>query len=168
MARPRKNPLPESDVTEQAATQVQTETSPEVENVEIKLKKKGTRPGWRPAGQIPRLKAPKGFTPKWSNPDKLDKLRAEGWILMKPEDNKGQAITKSDVNDVGSLTGALRYRELVAIMLPNELKEDRDEWLRNENQDAMKNILKQTDEQLQELGVQTYAPTGQAGRIVID
>lgn len=142
----------------------QIEAPPEQE----KPKKKGTRPGWRPAGQIPRLKAPKGFTPKWANPDKLDKLRAEGWIIMRPEDNKGQEITKSDVNDAGSLTGALRYRELIAIMLPNELKEDRDEWLREENKQAVKGILNDTDEKIKELGVQTYTPTGQAGRIVIE
>jgi hypothetical protein len=162
MARPRKNPLPE----EMNETQVQSDAPQEQE---IKIKKKGTKPGWKPAGQIPRLKAPKGFTPKWASPDKLDRLRAEGWIIMKPEDNKGQEILKADVNDAGSLTGALRYRELIAVMLPNELKAERDEWHRNdENKSAMKNILKQTDEQLKELGVETFAPTGQAGRIVIE
>jgi hypothetical protein len=161
MARPRKNPLPE-DTNEAPQEQAQVQT--EIE----KPKKKGTRPGWKPAGQIPRLKAPPGFTAKWANPEKLDKLRAEGWIIMKPEDNRGQEILKVDVNDTGSLTGAIRYREMIAIMLPNELKAERDEWLRNENREAMKNILKQTDEKLQDLGVQTYTPQGQAGRIVIE
>ncbi len=159
MARPRKNPLPEetNEPLEQAAAQVPTE-----------IKKKGTKPGWKPAGQIPRLKAPSGYTAKWANPEKLDKLRAEGWEIMKPEDNKGQEILKVDVNDAGSLTGALRYREMIAIMLPKELKEQRDEWVRQENKEAVKNILKQTDEELKENGVQTYAPKGQAGRIVIE
>lgn len=163
MGRPRKNPLPEeTNEIEQVQTEALSEQEPP------KLKKKGTKPGWKPAGQIPRLKAPPGFTAKWANPEKLDKLRAEGWEIMKPSDNKGQEILKADVNDVGSLTGALRYRELVAVMLPNELKAARDEWHRSENQSAMKNILKQTDEQLKELGVETFAPTGQAGRIVIE
>jgi hypothetical protein len=161
MGRPRKNPLSE----DQEQTQVQTDALPEQE---IKPKKKGTKPGWRPAGQLPRLKAPRGFTAKWANPEKLDKLRAEGWILMKPEDNKGQEILRTDVNDAGSLTGALRYRELVAIMLPNELKQSRDEWVRNENKEATKGILQETDEKLKEHGVQTYTPSGQDGRIVIE
>lgn len=164
MGRPRKNPLPEGQ--EQAATQVQTETSTEVSTP--KVKKKGTRPGWRPAGQLPRLKAPPGYTAKWANPEKLDKLRAEGWEIMKPEDNKGQEILKVDVNDAGSLTGALRYRELVAIMLPNELKAERDEWVRSENKEAVKGIFAETDEKLKEHGVESYVPTGQAGRIVIE
>lgn len=155
------NPLPEEENQEQAVTQAQ-----EVQTE--RPKKKGTRPGWKPAGQLPRLKAPPGFTPKWANPEKLDKLRAEGWIIMKPEDNKGQEILKVDVNDAGSLTGALRYREMIAIMPPNELKEDRDEWVRSENREAMKNILKQTDEEFKEKGVETYKPEGQSGRIVIE
>lgn len=159
MPRPRKNPLPEdqTETSEQAVTQV-----PE------KIKKKGTPPGWRPAGQLPRLKAPNGYTAKWANPEKLDKLRAEGWEIMKPEDNRGQEILKVDVNDTGSLTGALRYREMIAIMLPNDLKKARDEWVRNENKAAVKGILKETDEKLQDIGVQTYSPTEQSGRIVID
>jgi hypothetical protein len=158
MARPRKHPLPEE--IEQAVTpEVQTEPT---------IKKKGTPPGWRPAGQIPRLKAPSGYTAKWANPEKLDKLRAEGWEIMKPEDNRGQQILKVDVNDTGSLTGALRYREMIAIMLPNALKQARDEWVRNENREAVKHILKNTDEKFEEFGVQTFKPEGQSGRIVIE
>lgn len=152
MPRPRK-------------TTDQTDTVDQIEQTPVK---KGTRPGWRPAGQMPRLKAPPGFSPKWANTEKLDKLLAEGWIVMKPEDNKGAPILKVDVNDVSSLTGALRYREMIAVMLPNELKEERDEWVRNENREAMRGILKETDEKLDEMGVQTYTPQGQAGRIVIE
>lgn len=142
------------------------------DNVEIQEapKKKGTKPGWKPAGQLPRLKAPPGYSVKWASSDtgKLAKLRAEGWIIMKPADNKGDPIEQIDVNDGSSLAKEIRYRDLVAVMLPKELKEARDEWVRQENRDAMKNILKQTDEKFQEHGVQTYAPTGQTGRIIIE
>ena len=133
-----------------------------------KPKKKGTPPGWRPATQLPKLKGPSGFTVKWCNPNKLTERRSEGWQIMKPEDHKGEEIVNIDVNDVGSLTGALRYRDMVAMMLPKELKEARDEWVRNENKEAMKGILKETDEKLSEMGVETYTPKGQSGRIVID
>lgn len=133
-------------------------------------KKKGTRPEWKPSGQLPKLKAPAGFTAKWasSDPGKLSKLKAEGWEIMKPSDNKGQAIVSGDVNDSGSVTGELRYRDLVAVMLPNELKQARDEWVRSENREAMRSVLKDTDEKLKNGGVQTYHPRGQDGRIVID
>lgn len=170
MARPRKNPLPLEASEQTDALPVVQETAPsgQTEQKSETPKKKGTRPGWRPAGQLPKLKAPPGYTAKWANPDKLDRLRAEGWELMKPNQNRGQEILQIDVNDAGPLTGALRYRELVAIMLPNELKAERDEWVRQENREAVKHILKDADEKFQEKGVQTYAPTGQAGRIVIE
>lgn len=132
------------------------------------VKKKGTPPGWKPASQLPKLKAPRGFIAKWANPTKLTERLSEGWQIMKPDDNKGEQIVNIDVNDVGSLTGALRYRDLVAIMLPNELKEARDNWLRNENKEAMKGVLKETDEKLKEGGIETYTPKGQEGRVVIN
>ena len=140
----------------------------EAEHEATKSKTKGTPPGWKPASQLPNLKAPPGFTAKWSSPAKLTERMSEGWKLMKPEDNKGGEIVNIDVNDVGSLTGALRYRDLVAIMLPKELKQARDNWLRNENNEAMKCVLNKTDEELKKGGVETYTPKGHSGRIVIN
>ena len=134
----------------------------------IAKKTKGTPPSWKPAAQLPKLKAPNGFTAKWCNPAKLTERLSEGWKLMKPEDNKGSEILNIDVNDAGSLTGALKYRDLVAIMLPNELKEARDKWLRSENQEQMKGVLKEADEKLKENGVDTYTPKGLEGRVVIN
>lgn len=135
---------------------------------EVKPKKKGTRPGWKPSSQLPNLKAPPGFVAKWCNPTKLTERRSEGWQIMTPSDNKGSEIMNVDVNDVGSLTGALRYRDLVAIMLPKELKAEREEWLKNENEESMRGILQKTDEEFKERGIETYTPKGQSGRIVID
>jgi hypothetical protein len=156
MARPRKEQIEE----------IMTEEN--IETKETVKKTKGTPPNWKPSGQLPNLKAPSGFTAKWCNPAKLSERRSEGWQIMKPSDNKGAEIINIDVNDVGSLTGALRYRELVAIMLPKELKEARDNWLKNENLEATKTILKKTDKELAQHGVETYAPNGQSGRIVIE
>ena len=141
---------------------------PEAEQEVIKSKTKGTPPGWKPASQLPKLKAPPGFTVKWASPAKLTERLSEGWKIMKPEDHRGEQILNIDVNDVGSLTGALRYRDLVAIMLPKDLKEARDNWLRNENNEAMKGVLRKTDDELKKGGVETYVPKGQSGRIVIN
>lgn len=139
-----------------------------IDQEETKVKKKGTPPNWKPASQLPKLKAPPGFTAKWSAPAKLTERLSEGWKVMKPEDNKGDPILNIDVNDVGSLTGALRYRDLVAIMLPKELKVARDNWLKGENAEAMKSVLKETDEKLKENGVETFTPRGQEGRVIIN
>lgn len=156
-------------------TEIQTEQTveenvmqEEAEDQVVTSKKKGTPPGWKPSNQLPKLKAPPGFVPKWSSVSKLTERMSEGWKIMKPTDNRGEEIINVDVNDVGSLTGALRYRDLVAIMLPNELKEERDKWLRGENKEAMKGVLRETDEKLKEGGVETYTPKGQSGRIIIN
>lgn len=140
----------------------------EAEDQVVTSKKKGTPPGWKPSSQLPKLRAPSGYTPKWSSVAKLTERMSEGWKIMKPEDNRGEEIINMDVNDVGSLTGALRYRDLVAIMLPKELKEARDKWHRDQNKEAMKGVLRETDEKLKEGGVETYTPSGQSGRIVIN
>lgn len=155
-------------------TNVENQTDQKEGNVmleaeqEVKVKKKGTPPGWKPASQLPNLKAPAGFSAKWCAPAKLTERRSEGWQIMKPSDNVGEEIVNVDVNDVGSLTGALRYRDLVAIMLPKELKKARDEWVQNENKEAMKGVLRQTDEKLKEGGVETYTPKGYEGKVVIN
>lgn len=145
---------------------------PQAEQEIIAPETKGTRPGWKPSSQLPRLKAPNGFIAKWSAPAKLTERLSEGWKIMKPVDNQGEEILNIDVNDVSSLTGALRYRDLVAIMLPKELKAARDEWLRNENKESMRGILGKTDESFKEHGVETFGvvPDGKGGssRIVIN
>lgn len=145
-------------------TEEKTEETPKIE------KKKGTAPGWKPAGQLPKLKAPHGFSAKWasSEPGKLSRLRAEGWQIMKPTDNKGEKIINIDINDSNAVGSELRYRDLVAVMLPIDRKEARDEWLRQENTNAVSSIFDQTDNELSANGVQTYTPKGQSGRIVIE
>lgn len=134
----------------------------------VTKKTKGTPPSWKPADQLPRLKAPQGWTAKWCNPAKLTDRLSEGWKIMKPTDNRGDEILNIDVNDSASLTGALKYRDLVAIMLPKELKEARDKWLKNENQEQMRGILKDTDKKFKDGGVETYTPKGHEGRVVIN
>lgn len=134
----------------------------------VSKKTKGTPPTWKPASQLPKLKAPPGWVAKWSNPSKLTERLEEGWKIMKPSDNKGGEILNVDVNDSASLTNTLKYRDMVAIMLPKELKEARDAWLRNENKEAMRGILKQTDKEFKDGGVETYTPKGQEGRVVIN
>lgn len=165
--RPRKDgtdvPVNVENQTDQKEGNVMQEAEQEV-----KVKTKGTRPGWKPSSQLPGLKAKAGYIAKWCNPSKLTERRAEGWEIMTPEDNIGNEIVNTDVNDVGSLTGALRYRDLVAIMLPKELKLARDEYIRSENEHALKGVLNKTDAELTKGGVETYTPKGHQGKVVIN
>src|SRR5689334_13681340 len=81
--------------------------------------KKGTKPGWRPSSVLPQLKARSGFTARWvrNEPGNISKKMAEGWVLMKPEDNVGIAIRAIDTPDANPLANEIRYRESIAMMI---------------------------------------------------
>lgn len=126
---------------------------------------KGTRPGWKPSSLLGTLKARTGFTARWvsSDPARIAKMRSEGWIVMKPADNIG-----TYAQDETSLSGELRYRDMIGMMLPDSLRKERNEYYRRETDEATKSILRQTDGEMREKGVSTYTPKGMPGRIVID
>ena len=129
-----------------------------------------TDPGWRPAKRLGYLKAPSGFTARWVSvdSDNVQRKKEEGWIVMKPSDNKGGNLGLQDVNDGGSPANDIRYRDMIAMMLPDAVKKERDEYYRSENRRATDVILKKTDKDLKNMGVSTYRPNGQSGRIVIE
>lgn len=131
--------------------------------------KKGTRPGWKPASVLPQLKARPGFTARWVRNDSgnISKKRAEGWVIMKSDDNVGVQID-SDTPDSNSLAGEIRYRDSIAMMIANDDKLARQEYMREEGRAAVKGILQKTDDELKSAGVQTYTPKGHSGRIVIE
>lgn len=132
--------------------------------------KKGTKPGWRPSSTLPHLKAKPGFTARWVRNDSgnIAKKLSEGWILMKPDDNVGIPIRAYDTPDANPLATEIRYRDSIAMMITDEDKASRQEYIREENESATRQILKQTDEDLKRAGVTTYTPKGQSGRIVIE
>jgi len=132
--------------------------------------KKGTRPGWRPSSVQPQLKARHGFTPRWvrNEPGNIAKKMAEGWILMTPKDNVGVEIRSADTPDANPLANEIRFRDSIAMMIANDDKQARDEYIREENRAATRQILQKSDEEFKRAGIQTYAPKGQTGRIVIE
>lgn len=129
-----------------------------------------TAPGWRPAKRLGYLKAPSGFTARWvsSDSDNVQRKKEEGWLIMKPSDNKGGNLGLQDVNDGGSPANDIRYRDMIAMMLPDAVKKEREDYYRAENRRATDVILKKTDKDLKNIGVSTYKPNGQSGRIVIE
>lgn len=148
----------------------QETAKPESEAQTDQSKKTGTRPGWKPASVLPQLKARPGFTARWVRNDSgnIQKKMVEGWVLMKPSDNVGVEILQANTPDSNALASEIRYRDSIAMMLPDELKQARTEHFRSEALDAQTQILRKSDEQFRSHGVQTYTPKGQAGRIVID
>lgn len=133
-------------------------------------KKKGTTPGWKPSSVLPNLKARHGFTARWVKNESANIYRKieEGWVLMKAEDNIGIAIRQDNTPDANSLAGEIRYRDMIAMMLPDDKKLAREEYYSEENKSAKRSILNKTDEVFKRAGVQTYAPKEQSGRIVIE
>ena len=129
-----------------------------------------TAPGWKPAKRLGYLKARSGFTARWvsTDSDNVQRKKEEGWLIMKPTDNIGGNLGLQDVNDGGSPANDIRYRDLIAMMLPDAVKKEREEYYRGENRRATDVILKKTDKDLKNIGVHGYAPKGQSGRIVIE
>jgi len=136
----------------------------------VQIEKRATKPNWRPASKVATLKARHGFTARWvnSDPGEIAAKKSEGWILMKPEDNLGDYQPLEDVNDGKAIFNGIRFRDMIAMMLPDDMKEAREEYMRRENANAKELILNKTDEEAKRNGVQIYAAKGHSGRIVID
>ena len=132
--------------------------------------KKATKPNWRPSSRLATLRAKPGYTARWvdADPAEIARKKAEGWIIMKPEDNVGPPIDQTDIKDGTALHDGIRYRDMIAMMLPNDLKEAREEYYRKENEQAMAGILKKSDGELENMGAQVYKPKGSPGRVVIE
>lgn len=132
--------------------------------------KRGTKPGWKPSSVLPQLKARNGFTAKWARnePGNISKKLDEGWIVMKPGDNVGVPIRQHETPEANPLGTEVRYRDMIAMMIADEDKLAREEYYREENQAAKRQIMQKTDEAFKRAGVQTYTPKGMAGRIVIE
>ena len=149
----------------------ETEEIPEKEEKpKTRRKRKATKPAWRPSSRLATLKARSGFTARWvsADPAEISKKRAEGWIIMKPSDNKGPEIEQTDISDGKALHDGIRYRDMIAMMLPDDLKEAREEYYKKENEQAMAGILDETDNKLGQIGAQTYKPKGASGRVTIE
>ena len=121
---------------------------------QIEEKKKGTRPGWRPSSVLPQLKARTGFTARWvrNESGNIAKKLAEGWVVMKTEDNVGIPIISTETPDSNSLTNAIRYRDQIAMMISDDDKAARDEYLKRENAAVQRSILHKSDEQFKQMG----------------
>jgi hypothetical protein len=128
-----------------------------------------TKPGWKPAARMAGIQARSGFTARWvsDEPDNIARKKEEGWIIMKPDDNI-KKFDSQDVNDASQTDSRIRYRGMIAMMLPNNLKEARTEYYKAETNRATQMIMRETDKEAKKMGVETYKPKGASGRIIIE
>ena len=159
-----------NDIEQIVEDEVEAFEKEEKPNSKTKKKRKATKPKWRPSSKLATLKAKRGFTARWvsADPAEVARKKAEGWIVMKPKDNVGPLIDQVDVHDGKALHDGIRYRDMIAMMLPDDLKEAREEYHREQNHQAMAGILRDTDNELEQMGAQVYKPKGSPGRIVIE
>lgn len=153
------------------------------ETTEAAPKKKGKRP-WKPAGQLGFLKTPPGYTPRWcdSEPMRLAAKIAEGWEFvnetnypqaMRLTKENGQPVAEKDtVTDGTPLTGSVRYREMVGMMLANDQVEARKEYYDAQTRDNTAARVRRTEDKqrLGDLASAITKPrlTNEGNRVVID
>lgn len=116
--------------------------------------KKGARPTWKPAGQIGYLNVPSTHKGRWVNASdeiNLARKQEEGWEYVNktnfPEvarftDEKKRVVGKDHIGDGGQLGGPVRYREMVGMMLSNDLVEARTEYYRKETEHQTRGRIK--------------------------
>lgn len=105
--------------------------------------KKGRKVSWKPANKLGFLSAPEGYTPRWcdSNESNLMKKQEEGFEFLNKTKFPQLKHTKKDgakeIAD-GAETGLVKYREMVAMMIPNETRDARNDYFKKLNEDQLK------------------------------
>lgn len=102
--------------------------------------KKGKKAQFRPASKLGYFNAPDGYVGRWVNAgDQGNMMRkqAEGWEVVNMATMPGfqhinEIIRHKEVTESGGLgNGVLRHNEMIAMILPNEMKESRDQYYGN-------------------------------------
>jgi hypothetical protein len=106
------------------------------------VKKKGSKPReFKFASDMGKLEVPEGYVGRWCSKEEknLMKKEAEGWEYVN-KTNCPSAIRReelglgSQVKDGSNMGGALQYREMVAMMLPEDLAESRREQIKHKTE----------------------------------
>lgn len=99
--------------------------------------KKGKRVKFTPASKLGYFHAPDGYTPRWVNAKdqgNVAKKLKEGWepvnkTTLPSFEHINEIVAGSDVTESGGLgKGVLRHNEMVAMIMPDELRESRREY----------------------------------------
>lgn len=109
---------------------------------------------WRPANRLGTFKGPEGYRLRWcsDSPDNIARKKSEGWEIL--DKTKFPQLELSDfdhqVTDSNGLTKThLKRNEMVAMILPEKMALERDEYYRQETEDRTRQAL--THSQVKEL-----------------
>lgn len=142
-----------------------------VENTPETKVKKG-KPTWQPAQRLSMGKKSKNFRYRWCDSDSqnIEQKRAEGWEFVNGETGiPGEHDHPQGVGDGKPLDSTKTYRELVAMALPEELGEARDEWVNERTRKQTRSIKDVLKEQVTESAKQhKIEPAQVTGKIVIE
>lgn len=121
------------------------------------------KPQWAPGNRLGQINVPKGFVPRWCDADEanLAKKREEGWIPVTkttyPDAKHVNDGEIKEVKDGAAIDGSLiKYRNMVAMMMPEELAQARREYFEDETRKQTEAKVKMVD-QKEKMG--SYAST---------
>ncbi len=118
-------------------------------------KKKG-RSSWKPASMLTVVDKPEGYRTRWVSKDSLNMQRkkAEGW-LMANEINGTEATHEhpDKMGDGRPLTSVKEYRDMVLMVLPEEIAKERDEYFREKTDKQTADLKKNLQDDAEGKGV---------------
>lgn len=88
--------------------------------------KKGKAAAWKPAGKLAKLEVPASHVPRWCSIDEgnLYKKQEEGWEFVNsvtyPQGKQVENEAPDRVTDGNTLGSAVKYKDMVGMMLPIE------------------------------------------------
>ena len=112
--------------------------------------KKG-KPTWKPAQRLDIRAKSKDFRYRWCDRDEqnLEKKLAEGWVFADSIHGvKAEHVHPEGVSDGKPLTNQKTYRELVAMVLPEEMGQARDEYVAEQTRKGTEGIKKVLQEDI--------------------
>lgn len=122
--------------------------------VDPETPKKG-RPSWAPARMLDLNGKKNGYRYRWcdTDPANIRKKLAEGWVFVNRE--TGHPVEHDDPNLMhGGATpdGALQYRDVIAMALPEETAQGRDAYYREINERQLAQVNESAAAKMQSVG----------------
>lgn len=101
---------------------------------------------WKPASKLGIVARPDGYRVRWcaDSPENIAKKKAEGWEILDKTKFPELKNTEYDVNTTdskGLTSTVLKRNELVAMIMPEEVALDREEYHRQETDNLTQKAL---------------------------
>ena len=117
-------------------------------------KKKG-KSSWAPANRLTVANKQEDFRYRFVDQDAMNVQRkqAEGWQFVNRSTGiPGEHIRPGHVGDDTPIDGAMTYRDLVVMGLPEELAQERDAWVAERTDQQERDIVKNLKRQAEDAG----------------